>query len=181
MPPGPSKVVHSSGAFAYLSSQTATGSQIWLYASHTDHPGTPATFIEFDIFTPHPDGTFTDTFGSGDVPTDSLSGNSSKSLSLTVDTSQVSSFQTRTCTSNGVCQPGPTGLIHIDFNADGDYTSKNVSENHYVFLQETQRAHYDYDSASSLANGSILGNSVANGSGSIGTNHSTTIILTKKH
>ena len=176
-----SKVFHTSGAFVWMSSPTVSGSQVWIYASHTDHPGTPATFLEFDIFTPHPDGTFTDTFGSGDVPEDALSGNSSKNLSLIVDTSTATSFQTTTCESNGTCHAGPTGLLHIDFRTDGDYTDRTISENHYTFFQTVQRSHYNYDSSSALANGSILGHSINNGSSQMGTNRSTTITLTRKH
>jgi hypothetical protein len=174
-----SRVVHSSGAFVYMYSPGAGGSQVWLYASHTDRPSV-ATFLQFDIFTPNPDGSFTDTFGFGDVPEDVITGSTAKSLTLHVDTSQASSFETMTCTSNGVCERGPFGLIQIDFTADGGFSSRNISENHYEFFQAAERSHYDYRAASALANGSILGHSVNNGSGQIGTNRGTTITLTRK-
>ena len=177
----PSKVFKTSGAAASLYGSAVDGAQLWLYASHTHTQGTPSTFLEFDIFTRNPDGSFTDTFGFGDVPDGSLSGNSTTSLSLSVDTSQVSGFQTTTCKSDGVCTPGPFGLVHIDFNSNGDYSSQSVSENHYDFFQMAQRSHYDYNSSSADANGTILGNILNDVASDIGTNRGTTITLTKKH
>lgn len=88
-----SKVVHSSGAYVYMSSPAGNGTQMWLYALHTEQGKTPATFLEFDIFTRNPDGSSTDTFESGDVPDGALTGNTTKQLNLSVDTSPDKLFR----------------------------------------------------------------------------------------
>lgn len=172
-----STVVHSSGAFASMETFTGNGS-VFIYATHTDRPQV-STFVQFDIFTFNPDGTVTDTFGSGTVPEDDLTGNVKTKLTLHVDTSP-SSFQTRTCRSNGGCEPGPFGLIQIDFSADGVFTGRYISEGHREFFQLSERSHYDVNYGSALASGSILGISVSNGVGELGVNRGTTIMLTRK-
>lgn len=173
------QVFHASGSFADMRASPIPNGSVWVYASHSDRPET-ATFLQFDIFILNPDGSFTDTFGVGDVPESSLSGNNTKSLSLNVDTSQVSSFETTTCTSNGVCHQGPFGLVQIDFTADGDFTFESVGEAHYEFVQVAERQHFDFRSASALAHGSILGNFLNNGSCEIGKNRRTFITINRK-
>jgi hypothetical protein len=126
-----SKVFHTSGAFASMWSPTGSGS-VWLYASHTDRPQV-STFLQFDIFTVNPDGSFTDTFGFGTVPEDDLTGNVKKKLTLHVNTSP-NSFQTTTCRSNGACEPGPFGLIQIDFECLKNSRSVVISRRHFVHI-----------------------------------------------
>jgi hypothetical protein len=173
---GPSTVVHSSGAFASMLGFTGNGS-VFIYATHTDRPQL-ATFVNFDIFIFNPDGTVSDTYGSGTVAEDDLTGNKTK-LTLHVNTSP-SSFNTKTCRSGGVCEPGPFGLIQIDFTADGVFSGHLISEDQREFFQASERAHYDANYAHALANGSILGVSVINGVGDLGVNRGTTITLTRK-
>lgn len=174
-----SRVFHSSGAFISMYATGANGSSVWLDASHTDRPQIK-TILVFDIFTRNPDGSFTDTFGIGLVPEDVITGNTTRGLTLHVDTSQASSFDTTTCKSNGGCQRGPFGLIQITFTPNGDFSSQSISESHDEFIQFSLRSHNDYRSASAFGNGSILGTAVNSGSSQIGMRRSTTITLTPK-
>ncbi len=175
--------VHSSGAFASLSAFN-NGSDLFLNVTRSDNNNTETTFLNFDVFTFTPDS-FTDTFAFGQVPNDSLKGDNTKHLSLNVDTSQVPSFQTTTCTFSFntftfTCQPGPFGAVQIEFQQDGNFVNRTVSDTHSTFFQFDVHTQQNSDSASAFANGSVLGVAVGNGFSNIGTHRDTTITLSPR-
>lgn len=178
------QVFHSSAAFAGLGT-VANGSNINLQVTRSDSPNSDTTMLRFDIFSSSSD-LFTDTFGVGFIPNSSLTGDNTKHLNLNVDTSQLSSFQTTTCTFSFItfvsaCQPGPVGLIQLDFQQDGSFSQRVMSDTQSVFFQVTVRSHQDSDSASAIANGSVFGIPVTNGSSSTGTNRDSTITITSNN
>jgi hypothetical protein len=176
--------VHSSGAFASVFTFT-NNSDINLNVTRSDNNGSTTTFLNFDVFTFTADG-FTDIFAFGQVPNDSLKGDNTKHLSLNVDTSQTPSFQITTCTFSFAtftftCQPGQGGVVQLEFQQDGNFSNRTISDQHSTFFQVDIHNHVNSDSASAFANGSVLGIPVNNGFSSIGTNHDTTITLTSTH
>lgn len=176
--------VHSSGAFANTFT-FANGSDVFLNVTRADTNNVKSTFLNFDVFSFTSDG-FTDTFASGQIPDDSFKGDNTKHMSLNVDTSQVASFQTSTCTFSFVtftftCQPGPFGVIQLDFQQDGDFTARTISDSTFTFFQFSERTHQDSDSASAGVNGSVLGLAVNSGFGNIGTNRDTSISFSSNH
>lgn len=177
------QTIHSSGAFANLSA-FANGSDLFLNVNRSDNNGQRTTFLNFDIFS-FSNNSFSDTFGFGQIPNDSLVGDSTKRVSLNVDTRQLSSFQTVTCTFDFTtftesCQPGPFGVIQLDFQQDGAFSTRTISDNDTKFFQFEFRNQQNSDSASASANGSVVGIPITNGFGNIGTNRDTTITLTSR-
>ena len=172
---------HSNSTFADASS-LGSGSQVFLHTSRSSSPGgTTATFLSFDTFTTTADG-FTDTFAFGQIPSDSLRGDSSKHISLSVDTSQVDSFFTSTCTCsfstfNVTCQSGPFGLVQLDWQQNGQFSASTVSDNKFAFFQFTQRTQVNADGNSADVTGSVLGIPVSNGQGGVGVNHDSTVTI----
>ncbi len=176
--------IHSSGAFANVFA-FASGSDIFLNVTRSDNNGVTRTFLNLDIFSFSPDG-FTDTFAFGQIPNDSLKGDNSRQLNLNLDTSQMTSFGISTCTfsfstETGSCGPGPTGVIQLEFQQDGNITVRTVSDASATFFQSDVHTQQNSDSASALVNGAILGIPLINISSNIGTNHDTTITLTPTH
>ncbi|HEY6967901.1 MAG TPA: hypothetical protein VJA94_01755 [Candidatus Angelobacter sp.] len=176
--------LHSSSVsidlFAFSNSK-----DIFMNVVRTDNPGGNGTFLSFDIHSFSND-IVTDTFGSGQIPNLSLTGDNTKHLSLSVDTSQLSSFQTTSCTLNSVtstqtCQPGPVGLIQLDFQQDGAFSVRNISDSMLTFFQFTEHDQRNSDAASAFANGSLLGIPVSNGSSEIDLNRDTAITITSNH
>src|SRR5690349_17656185 len=167
---------HSSGAFASLFT-FANGSDLFLTVGRSDNNGQRATFLTYSSFTFTNDG-FIDTFASGQIPNNSLVGDSTKRVSLNVDTRQVSSFQSTTCTFSFTnfterCQPGPLGVIQLDFQQDGAFSTRTISDNDTQFFQFELRNQQNADSASATANGSVVDIPITNGFSNIGTNRDT--------
>lgn len=179
------QVFHSSGAFAGLGT-VVNGTNINLQVTRTDNPNSDTTLLRFDVFSSDSSG-FTDTFGLGLIPNNSLAGDNTNHLSLNIDTSQLSNFQTITCTSSFVtfittCQPGSiAGVIQLDFQQDGSFSTRTISDTKQVFSQFSEQSHQNSDSASAVVNGSVFGIPVSNGPGSTGTNRDSTITLTSNN
>lgn len=176
--------IHSSSASANV--LTFSGStDITLGVLRSDNPSGNGTFLVFDLFS-FSDNVVTDTFGSGQIPNQDLTGDNTKHLSLSVDTSQLSSFQTTTCNLNTVtntqtCQPAPGGLVQLEFQQDGAFLVHNISNTLATFFQFTEHDQRNSLAASASANGSVLGLPVSNGHSEIDINRDTTIILTLNH
>lgn len=176
--------VHSSSTSANLLT-FSNSTDITLGVLRSDNPSGNGTFLVFDLFT-FSDNVLTDTFGSGQIPNQDLTGDNTKHLSLSVDTSQLSSFQTTMCTLNFVtstqtCQPGPVGLIQLEFQQDSAFVVDNISNTRATFFQFTEHDQRNSQAASAFANGSILGLPVSNGHGEVDINRDTTVILTLNH
>ena len=180
---GPVFSFHSRGTLAdFFSFQN--GTDISLSVNRNGEGGQQAaTFLNFSTFTFNQNG-FTDIFGFGQVPNEALHGGGDKHVSLSVDTSQVNSFQTITCTFDFInfissCQPGPFGLVQIDWEQDGNSTLHQVSETRQTFFQFTIHSQVNSESASAPANGSVLGIPVSNGFGNVGVHHNSTVEIFK--
>jgi hypothetical protein len=175
-------LVHSSNTSANLLT-FSNATDITLGVLRSNNPS--GTFLVFDLFS-FSDNVVTDTFGSGQIPNQDLTGDNTKHLSLSVDTSQLSSFQTTTCTLSTVtntqtCQPATGGLIQLEFQQDGAFLVHNISDTLSTFFQFTERDQRNALAASAFANGSVLGLLVSNGHSEIDINRDTTIILTLNH
>src|SRR5437588_9984980 len=108
---GPVFSFHSRGTLAdFFSFQN--GTDISFSVNRNGEAGEQAaTFLNFSTFTFNGNG-FTDVFGFGQIPNEALRGGGDKHVSLRLDTNQISSFQTITCTFDFInfissCQPGP--------------------------------------------------------------------------
>jgi|SRR5579859_94091 len=178
--------VHSSGAFASMNSCCASGvPQIQLIVTRSDNSSLKTTFLQVDIFSFEPDS-FTDVFAFGEIPNDALKGDNTKHMNLSIDTGQLSSFQTKSCTFNFVdftetCQSGPFGLIQLDFQQNGSRTLRTVSDVHETFPQFEVHSQRNANSAIASVNGSVLGIPISNAFGELGTNRDTGITLTSTH
>ena len=92
----------------------------------------------------------------------------------------MSGFQTTTCIFDVTnvtfsCQPGPCGLIQIDWQQDGNSSIHQVSETRQKFFQFTVHSQVNSDSSSAPANGTLLGMPVSNGFGNVGVHHNSTV------
>lgn len=179
-------VFHADGTFASLSAFN-NGASVFLNVSRGSNSftGGQSTFLFYDSFSSTPDG-FVSTFGSGQIPSDSLTGGNPAHLVLNVDTSQLTSFFTTTCTfsfSNFTftCTSGPGGLINIEWKQDGNFSFHSVATTQQSFFQFTIQSHGESDSGSATANGSVVGIPLNDASGSAGTNRSVTISLFKNN
>ena len=180
---GPVFSFHSRGTLAdFFSFQN--GTDITLSVNRNGEAGEQAaTFLNFSTFSFNGNG-FTDVFGFGQIPNEALRGGGDKHVSLSVDTSQISSFQTITCTFDFInfissCQPGPLGLVQIDWEQDGNSSLHQVSETRQTFFQFTIHSQLNSDSSSAPANGSLLGIPVSNGFGFVGVHHNSTVEISK--
>jgi hypothetical protein len=175
---------HSNSTFAGLFS-FSNGSDVFLNVSRGNTNGTVETFLSFDSFSFNGNG-FTDIFGFGEIPNDSLKGDNTRHISLNVDTSQLPNFNATSCTFSFItftetCQTVPNSLVQVDWQQDGNFSTREVSDRDDTFFQFTRHAHTDSDSASAQANGSAFGIPISNGFGNTGINRDTTITLFKNH
>lgn len=176
---GPIFSFHSKGTFANVFS-FQNNSDIFLNVSRNGEAGQQATtLLNYTSFTFTSTG-FTDTFAFGAIPNDSLRGGNDKHVSLNVDTSQVSSFQATTCTFDFTsftftCQPGPFGLVQLDWEQDGNSTTQVVSDERDKFFQFTIHHQRNADSATATVTGSVVGLPVSGGFANIGVNHDSTM------
>jgi len=174
---GPIFSFHSRGTFAQFFS-FQNNSDVFLSVSRNGEAGQQAsTFLNFSSFTFNSDG-FTDTFAFGQIPNESLRSGGDKRVSLNVDLSQVSSFQITTCTFNFTnftfnCQPGPFGVVQVDWVQDGNFSTHLLSNERQQFFQFTIHTQQDSDSSSASVSGSVTGIPVNNGFGNIGVHHDT--------
>ena len=104
--------------------------------------------------------------GSGLIPNSDLSGGRTV-LNLRTNTTGNPSF---------VIFAGPTGLVSMDWRANGLFTQSSSGTNQFTFPGVTHRSQGSFTSASANATGRIVGLPTSpNGSGDIGTSHQTTI------
>src|SRR5947209_13684044 len=147
---GPVFSFHFKGTFAQFSS-FQSGSFASLNAGRSSEAGQQiTTSLNFNTFSSNSDG-FTETFAFGLIPNDALRGGSDKHVSLSVDTSQLASFETSTCTFSFStflfeCQPGPFGLVQIDWDQNGNFTRSTISDVKETFLQGRFHTHENSDS-----------------------------------
>jgi len=108
--------------------------------------------------------------GSGQIPSGDVSGSRS-SLRLRTNTTGNPNFFTFA---------GPTGVVSVDWRANGLFTQSSSGTNQFSFPGFTHRSQGSFTSASANATGSIVGVSISpNGSGDVGTNHQTSIDITR--
>ncbi len=174
---------HSSGAFADVSAFT-NNSNVFADVTRTDDSNGNNVFLFLDIFSFTNDG-FTDTFFFGTLPPDALEGDNTKHLSVNVSADQVAALQITTCTFSfttftDTCQPA-TGAIQLDFQQNGAFSNRTISDTTSTFSQVSFRNHQDSDSASAVASGSVLGLTITNGFADVGTNRDTTLTFTSKN
>ncbi len=104
--------------------------------------------------------------GSGLIPNRDLSGGGN-SLSLRTNTTGNPNFNTFA---------GPTGLVTVNWRANGLFTQSSTGTNEYSFPGFTHRSQGSVTSASANATGGIVDVPISpSGSANIGTNHQTTI------
>lgn len=179
-----------------LAAQTATsfhskaeGAFVFVNANNTSteiqvNRGDTATFLDVFATTPGENGGFTVTSGFGTIPNADFVTNGFQRMALNVDTSQISGFQSVTCTVsftpffNETCQPGPLGLIQINWIANGIETFNGLEERHTSQGGLTVDLHIDSTNHSANASGSYLGFSFpAAGAASTAINKDTTITI----
>jgi Tol biopolymer transport system component len=75
---------------------------------------------------------------------------------------------------------GPTGVVSVDWRANGLFTQSSTGTGQISFPGSTQRSQGSFTSASANATGSIVGVPLSpNASASLGTNHQTNIDITR--
>jgi hypothetical protein len=180
-------VVHQDGATASMGFSQDGGFISLDVSRGTVAPGnSPQAFIIYEIFSSSPDGSLTETFASGSIPSDSLHGDSAAHMTLNLDTSQASSFTTTTCTFTFFpqftesCVPGALGVIQLDWIQSHNSTTHSVVSQTQVFNQARIETHQDSDTASAVVTGSFLGIAV-NAGGTTGVNHGSTLELFRFH
>jgi dipeptidyl aminopeptidase/acylaminoacyl peptidase len=104
--------------------------------------------------------------GFGPIPNGDFSG-SRTSMRLSTNTTGNPNFFT---------VAGPTGVVSVDWRANGLFTQSSSGTNTFSFPGSTHRSQGSFTSASANATGSIIGVPISpNGSGDLGTNHQVTI------
>ena len=131
----------------------------------------PQTFLSYSVFQCDPSsGCNTIRDGFGLIPNRDLSGGGN-SLSLRTNTTGNPNFNTFV---------GPTGLVSVNWRANGLFTQSSSGTNEFSFPGFTHRSQGSSTSASANATGSIVGVPISpNGSADIGTSHQMTIDFTR--
>ena len=125
--------------------------------------GDTASFLMVFATAPGPNGGFTVTSEFGTIPNADFVTNGFQHMALNVDTSQVPGFQSTICTVSftpffsETCQPGPLGVIQVNWNSNGISTFSTVEERHTTQGGLTVDVHIDSDDRSATASGSYLG------------------------
>ena len=135
----------------------------------------PQTFLSYFLFT----FTGAQSFGFGTIPNASLSVLDTRTITLNTDTSTIADFSNEVCDINGICNPGPGGVIsgtwqkiafssfHITFNFQSTFGN--------VFVTNNGTA----DQVSAMAQLTVLGDAFSD-VGQIGTNHNTGVTIQTK-
>jgi Tol biopolymer transport system component len=130
----------------------------------------PQTFLSYFVF--ECDATFSCSVtrdGFGLIPNGDLSGGRT-SLRLSTNTTGNQNF---------VTSAGPTGVVSVDWRANGMFTQSSSGTSQLSFPGFTQRFQGSSTSASANATGGIVGAPISpNGSAAIGTNHQVLIDIT---
>jgi WD40 repeat protein len=131
----------------------------------------PQTSLSYFVFQCDAFGSCTDVRdGFGLIPNSDLSG-AGTSLSLRTNTTGSPNFFTFA---------GPTGLVSVNWRANGLFTQSSSGTNQFSFPGFTQTSQGGSTSASANAAGSIVGVAISpNGSAGIGTNRQVTIDITR--
>jgi hypothetical protein len=179
-------VQHQNGLFATVSAiATDAETRVFLNASRGTDPltGQPSTLVFFDTFVETGDG-FTDTFGSGTIPNDAITGDDPAHLVLDVDTSQVTTLTVTSCTFSfstftQSCGTTPAGTIHLEWQQTKIFNAHTSSDSQQTFSQVRINSHQVSDSASADVTGSLLGLNINTGDGSAGVNHNSVVTITR--
>jgi len=176
-------VFHQDGLFASAFAFSG-GTSIDLNVSRGLDASTRAeTFMFVDLSQQTSDG-FTDTFISGQIPSNSLQGDDPAHVILDLDTTQVPTVSATTCTFNltdvtFTCALSSTGgLIHVEWRktqfSASTHTSADIQQ---ASVQIRINTHQNSDTITTAITGSILGLGVdaSNGAGSAGVNHNSTL------
>lgn len=178
---------HASGEFA----QTFTnlnGGFVNIFAARgcTTNPCiSNYTFVIFHAFLPSPNGVvFIE--GDGIIPDSAFEASSPEHATLNVDTSQVSGFNSIACTgtpSTGfTCQPGPAGVLQVEWQRTHEGSSTNMEEDLVTQGPFVTHTHFDQDFFTASASGSFFGTSFSDGTrAEIGTNKDTNISLSRQN
>jgi len=142
----------------------------FLYVSRGGPTTDPQTFLGYSVFQCDPSfGCNTIRDGFGLIPNGDLSGGG-RSLTLSTNTTGNPNFFTFA---------GPTGVVSVNWRADGLFTQMSSGTNQYSFSGFTQLFQGSSTSASAKTMGSIVGVGISpNSSAGIGTNHQVTIDIT---
>lgn len=172
-------VVHQEGAAASVPISQDGGFTSLNVSRATDPQGNPQTFLFYDTFLQTPDS-FVETVASGLIPNDALQGDSAAHLRLNVDTSQITTFSTTTCTLTFVpqftdtCVPGALGVIQLDWVQSRSSSTHSVTAQSESFNLARIELHQTSDQVSAIVTGTFLGIPV-NASGPAMVNHSSTM------
>jgi hypothetical protein len=173
------ETVHQEGAAASVPISQDGGFTSLNVSRGTDPQGNPQTFLFYDTFLNTADGVV-ETVASGLIPNDAFQGDSAAHLRLNVDTSQVTTFSTTTCTITFFpqftdnCVPGALGVIQLDWVQTRSSTTHSVTTQSQSFNLARIELHQNSDQVSAVVNGSFLGIQV-NSSGPAMVNHSSTL------
>jgi hypothetical protein len=171
--------VHQEGAAASVPISQDGGFTSLSISRGTDPKGNPQTFLFYDTFLNTPDG-FVETVASGLIPNDAFQGDSAAHLRLNVDTSQVTTFSTTTCTLTFFpqftdnCVPGALGVIQLDWAQSRSSVTHSVTTQSESFNLARIELHQTSDQVSAVVTGSFLGIPV-NTSGPAMVNHSSSM------
>jgi len=173
------ETVHQEGAAASVPISQDGGFTSLNVSRGTDPQGNPQTFLFYDTFLNTPNG-FVETVASGLIPNDAFQGDSAAHLRLNLDTSQISTFSTTTCTLTffpqftDTCVPGALGVIQLDWVQTRSSTTHSVTTQSQSFNLARIELHQNSDQVSAVVTGSFLGIAV-NSSGPAMVNHSSTL------
>jgi hypothetical protein len=175
------------GEFASVSTSSPTNFSLNVSrgASSTSPASTLINFTSFQLSDDNNTETFTSIFG--EIPNSAFTGKNTKSLVLDLDTStldpSVSSSETCTVDLNEltvVCNPGPLGVIHLEFHENGIQATKilnNVEED--VLGPVTTLIHSSSDNGTANVQGSLFGVPVSSSTATVGVNHSSSVEITR--
>jgi len=178
---------HASGEFAETFSN-ANGSFVDIFAARgciVDPCSTNNTVLVIFAFVPTATGVvFLD--GGGVIPDSAFQTNGPDHATLNIDTSQASGFSLEACTftpgSGFTCQPGPTGVIQVEWRRTRAGSTTLVEEDHATRGPVTTHIHKNQDFFTAAGAGSFFGASFSDNSRSkIGANKETTITISKQN
>jgi hypothetical protein len=182
-----STTFHTSGEFAETFSN-ANGSLVDIFAARGcigDPCFTNNTILVIFAFVPTANGVvFLD--GAGVIPDSAFQTNGPNHATLNVDTSQASGFIITACTftpgSGFTCQPGPTGVIQVEWRRTRAGSTTLVEEDHTTRGPVATNTHKNQDFFTAAGSGSFFGTSFSDSSRSkIGTNKETVITINKQN
>jgi len=177
------------GAFAQFSASTPTSSLSVNVSrgSTNDVASTTLNYSDVEFAPDFSSLTIVNIFGS--ISNGAFVGDSTKSLLLNLDTSQldpaVSSSQSCTVdfvTFTSTCGPGPLGLIHLEFQENGINRTRILElDQEQVVGPVTTRTHQKSDTGSANMQGTVFGTPVSSsqGTATVGVNHQSTLVITR--